>query len=148
MKVKIDENFIDEYELDKDQYFLKMKLRQKWNDKEWTHSPDEGKPKLGIMSKTNKNGTIPKIFDDFGDELDIYILDEYYRDGWKFYDARKTGQGDGITWVALIHPEGFTVEIRASDLLDLLMELKIENGVILNKCFYDAKAKELLVEDQ
>lgn len=145
MMEKVIEEFIHEYDLEEGQYFLKVQPRKKQIPGTWDYVEDNSQPSYGYLTKCNKDGSLPKLFNEWGYQLDMFLFQEKYRFGWKINDSRNARMG-GVSWIELIHPEGFTVEIRATDFVDILKTIKTDNGLILNKCFYEAKSKVLLIE--
>ena len=146
MMEKVIEELLHEYELEEAQYFLKMQPRTKRVPGTWDSIVDKTKPNYGYLTKCNKDGSLPKLFKEWGYKLDTFLFKEEYRNGWKINGSRRAGRGDGVSWIELLHPEGFTVEIRGLDFVDLLKTIKTDNGLILNKCFYEARSKVLLVK--
>ena len=98
------------------------------------------------MTKPNKSGSIPKAFREWNEDEDVYIIIEEYRKGWKIINTRSATMG-GVTWIELLHPQNFTVEVRTNEFFELLKSMKMENGLILNECFYEAQSKILKVKE-
>jgi len=120
------------YELKEDEYLLKIR---------------KADISTGFMTKFNKNGTIPKAFNEWGmggqyektldgyeyipyDDLPIYVIKEEFRSGWKLDDWRF---GKSMNWASLIHPEGFTLEIYLQEFLNIVKENIINNGEIMGE---------------
>jgi hypothetical protein len=115
--------------LQEGQYFLKI-IPKEHN---WT------KMDKGFLTKLTKTKTFPLKFVDWkyydytlqkAIDPDIYIFDEYYREGWKLIDHR---EGASQNWITILHPEGFTVEIYLNDFLDLCKSEVLINGIIQGK---------------
>jgi len=121
---KVDTDFLNEYKLAENEYFVKKRYQ------------------IGFMTKKNKDGSIPKAFENWGED-EVYLLLEEFRNGWRVVGERN---GQSASWIKLKHPEGFTIEIKGSHFIGILSEITIENGLILNKCYFEAKTKRISVE--
>jgi hypothetical protein len=97
------------------------------------------KRNTGFFGKFTKTNTIPKAFVNWNYydyvtritiDPDIYIFDEYFREGWKIIDWRF---GASQNWATLLHPEGFTLDIYLNNLLEICKENTIINSVIQGK---------------
>ena len=97
----------------------------------------------GFMTKLTKKGEVPASFEGWGKyahlyyrhpdspkphDLNIYIINETFRTGWKI-DHWRIGMSQ--SWVVLIHPFGFTVEIHLKELLPLIKNCTIINGELI-----------------
>ena len=98
-------------ELKENEYLLKMKF----NGLDTTP--------IGFMTKLNKNGTIPISFNEW-DDSEIFIIQETFRDGWKINRDNPLRIGKSQSWISLIHPLGFTVEVYISKFINM-----ISNGI-------------------
>lgn len=89
---------------------------EKLKDDEWLLKVKEDG--TGFMTKLTKKGEIPVAFSDFSEgypkyeEIPIKVIVETYSDGWWIKGFRS---GKSQNWVKIIHPQGFIVEIYASD---------------------------------
>ncbi len=74
--------------------------------------------KTGFLTKLTKKGELPKAFDIWRyAPLPIYLHTERFQDGWELIGCRI---GKSQEWATLMHPDGFTVEIYLSSLMDIL----------------------------
>ena len=90
-------------------------------------------PGKGFMTKLNQTGTIPKPFLDWNKngDLEIFVIKEEYRTGWKIEGFRR---GQSTDWVELVHPFGFTVEIYCDrEFENQLKTLDISQGNIIGE---------------
>lgn len=87
---------------------------------------------VGFLSKTNKDGSIPKNFQSWRNYQDIEtcLFKEIYRSGWKIISCR-FWESQGL--VRVIHPLGFQLEIYMTNFFELLQNNKIINGVLQGK---------------
>lgn len=106
---------------------------------------------IGFMAKLNKDGSVPKVFNEWGDigfnvKLPTYIITESYRSGWKFVGLR---HGKSAAWVTLKHAFGFTVEINKTAFEKIANKITMVNGLIVTPCYFKAALKnaELLVNE-
>jgi len=115
------------YELKDDEYLLKV-VPNAWND-------GSGK---GFMTKFNKDGSMPVAFDNwpvrrYGNnspadfEMPIRIHTETFSEGWRILSWRF---GKSQNWASLVHPKGFTVEIYLTQLLEIMLEHTVIEGVL------------------
>lgn len=132
-------------ELDDDQYLLKVLTS---NDPRLKGSLCSGR-----MLKYNKDGKIPDPFSTFKltsrpmQEISLYVINERFRTGWRLqnmYHATST------TWVELIHPLGFRVEINIDMFNKIFSNLVIVDGLILNPCYFSSSLKnaELIIQER
>jgi hypothetical protein len=111
------------YKLKDNEYLLKLRANGE-------------KVATGFMTKLNKNGTIPKSLESWGNSWDsdenpdIFIIEETFRSGWKLNGWRF---GMSRNWAELIHPMGFTVEIYLSNFLEIVENNIIEYGDIVGE---------------
>jgi len=97
---------------------------------------NEGFYAAGFLAKYNKDGTVPQNFKNWRGE-DKGIHKEDFNKGWKLFSIRA---GKSQDWVVLIHPLGFTLEVRAYDFLeDVLPKITIVKGEILEACRWEGK---------
>lgn len=115
------EKFVEGRVLEENEYLLKIR-------------PDGGTRwrtyNTGFLTKLNKNGTIPVNFAKWNfvsNKLDIFVVTETYRTGWKIVGARF---GESQNWAILLHPDNYTVEIYMNSLIDLINTNTIINGEI------------------
>jgi hypothetical protein len=100
---------------------------------------DDSEVNTGFMTKFTQKGLIPKSFEDWGvnrwttikeEPLPIYVFEEKFREGWKILDWRF---GKSQNWATMLHPEGFTVEIYLSQLLELIKEIDVKKGELIGE---------------
>lgn len=116
------------YVLKDNEYLLKIRKSE-------TEAPD-----TGFMTRMNKDGSMPVAFSGWGisrwsseeGDLQIYIIEETFRSGWKICGWRF---GKSRNWTIMTHPLGFTVEIHLNyygehTFLNLIKENTIINGEI------------------
>lgn len=103
----------------------------------------------GFLSKLNKNGTIPKNFDNWNvgygtniTKLPIYVFEETYRSGWKLSSWRF---GESQNWAEVICPEGFSLEIYLQQFLSIIQNNTIVNGEIIGEFMW--KENQLIKKD-
>lgn len=123
-----------ELKLGEDEYMLKIRPKEKGNSKYDT----------GFLSKLNKDGSIPKAFDDWGvsryhrynpnapkpESLPVTVHVETFKKGWKLVAWRF---GMSQNWATMLHPDGFTVEIKLQDLLELLKNNTLKKGELVGE---------------
>ena len=92
---------------------------------------------VGFMTKLTKQGKVPVVFKDFCDrgypygvEIPTKIIEETYSDGWSIVGFRA---GKSQSWVKVKHPEGFILEIYASDYFDNVIN-NCKGALVDNKC--------------
>ena len=98
----------------------------------------------GFMTKYNKNGTMPKAFDEWSEwqagfgyaTIPIQLHIEEFRRGWKFISYRV---GESQSWAKVQHPDGFTLEIYLNNLMEIVEKNKIVNGEIIGKYKWNNK---------
>lgn len=79
----------------------------------------------GFLTKLTKKGELPKAFEDWGYDYnkkqpaEIHVFEEDYRSGWKILDLR---YGTSQSWIVVLHPEGFTLEVSLPRFLELIKE--------------------------
>ena len=118
--------------LGEDEYLLKIR-EYKVSDETAT----------GFLTKLTQKYQIPKAFESWGDitifgdyttgtrplisttKLPIYVFKETFRSGWKLYRWRF---GESQNWASLIHPEGFTVEVKLHKLLETFKVCDVIKG--------------------
>jgi hypothetical protein len=119
------------YELAENEYLLKIR--------------DDG---TGFMTRFNKSGSMPVAFDTWEDnkwnntknpKLQIYIIGEVPREGWKIVKWRF---GMSQNWATVMHPLGFTIEIYLQQLLELIERITIVKGELIGR--FEWKNHELL----
>ena len=117
--------------LGENQYLLKIRPTDKYTSE------------TGFLVKFNKDGSVPKVFKDWGvsrysptDPLPIYIFEETFRKGWKLKEWRF---GMSQDWATMIHPEGFTVEIYLNDFLNVVQKNTIKKGEIIGEFKWEDK---------
>ena len=126
-------------ELEESEYLLKFFERTQYGT--------DDKTTIGFMSKLNKSGTMPKAFRSWqgytynGNEyklldLDTYIFNEYPRSGWKVGTYRT---GDSQSWVQMLHPLNFCVEIYMFEFFKLLKTINIIDGELQGKFRWENK---------
>lgn len=136
--------------LAENEYLLKIRVDKtvKWNPDTKTHDLI-GSYKTGFLTKLTQKGQLPKAFEDWGKTyvdrttLPTYVFKEFARSGWKIVSWRF---GQSQNWATVLHPEGFNVEIYLQQLLEIIRENTIENGVLIGK-FYWKDNKLFKVED-
>ncbi len=98
----------------------------------------------GFLTKFNQNGTIPKAFLEWDvysyrnrpqEPLKTYIFEETFRPGWRLNSYRF---GKSQNWAEMKHPEGFTVEIYLTNLLDLIHLNTFKNGELIGNFKWEA----------
>lgn len=107
--------------------------------------------KTGYLTKFNQDGSIPKPFSSWGqykygntpkDALTTYVFKETFRPGWRINGYRF---GKSQNWAEMVHPEGFTVEIYLTNLLEIIQDNKIEFGKIIG--FFKWQGHNLIKEE-
>ena len=129
------------YKLQENEYLLKIRLN--------TGHRDYQVPKTGFMTKFNKDGSMPVAFKNWDanrwsvekPEIPIYVHTEDFKEGWKLYSCRF---GQSQNWAALIHPDGFTVEVYLEHFLGIIETNTLVNGEIKGK--FKWKDYELIKE--
>ena len=99
---------------------------------------------FGFITKYNKNGTIPKAFEEWSDyimgigrvNIPIQLHIEEFRSGWKFISYRI---GESQSWATVQHPFGFKLEIYLSNLLDIVQKNTLVKGEIIGKYKWENK---------
>jgi len=90
----------------------------------------------GFLTKFNKDGSMPKAFNDWGKTyndrtpLPTYVFEETFRSGWRILSWRF---GQSQNWATMRHPEGFTVEIYLQQLLELIKMNTVDAGVLIGE---------------
>jgi len=120
-------------DLEEDQFLLKLYYLE--NRARPQHSRKEV-----IITRLNKNGTIPKKFLDFrrynndltypANKEEVVIYKEDFFAGWKFKSFR---YGSSRTWVIIQHPYGFDIEISDTNFAELMENIQIKNGILQGK---------------
>lgn len=120
--------------LQENEYLLKIRPKTKGSKEHDT----------GFLSKFNKDGSIPKAFDDWGvqhryyldlnhpkeEPLPITVHVETFKKGWKIVAWRF---GMSQNWATMLHPDGFTVEIKLQNLLELLKKNTLKKGELVGE---------------
>ena len=121
------------YQLKGDEHLLKLKEGREWIGK----GLDFEDVIVGYLTRFNQNGTIPKNFIDWNrnysrdsSENKVYIFEETYREGWRIRGYR-TGMSQ--SWVKVLSPEGFIVEIYLSQFLELIRTTSLQSGLIIGE---------------
>lgn len=94
-------------------------------------------PPIGFLTKLTQKNKIPKSLKDWGgrwEDSPIFVIEEEYSINWKVEGYRR---GASQTWGVLIHPKGFTVEIYLSNLMEIIKDNYIINGVISGEWKWD-----------
>lgn len=92
----------------------------------------------GFLTKLTQKGKIPLAFENWGHNkypthglndkpLQIYVFKEEFNKGWKIHQWRF---GQSQNWATMIHPKGFTLEIYLTDLLNIIVNNTVIDGVI------------------
>lgn len=141
----------DDIKLEEDEFLLKIREDRGYNGSSSTFT--------GFMVQLNKNGTVPKAFKDWGGKtishpvtyryiktipLKTTMMIEEYRKGWKILGIRN---GTSASWLKVLHPYGFTLELAERNIASLFQELTIVKGEIQNECYYDYKNKTIKVKE-
>ena len=123
---EVDMDFIDDYVLGVNQFFYRKRIGVE-----------------GYMTKANKDGSLPKNFQNVPGNSVIYTMTEDFRAGWKFSKIENT---QNSAWLRLRHPLGFEVKVHTRELLNIMDSSEIVNREIMRHCKYDPKAKILIFE--
>lgn len=112
--------------LKENEYLLKIRPKD-----DYQHKFD-----TGFLAKYNKNGSMQISFANWGvykysaikeEPLPITLHIEDFKSGWEIVSWRF---GMSQNWATMKHPNGFTVEIYLSDLLEICKENVISYGVL------------------
>jgi hypothetical protein len=124
-------------ELLEDQWLLKLRddVQYGWDGKK--HFAEKTY-KTGFLTKLTKKGELPKAFEAWGGpqygvsghDLPIYVFQETYRSGWSLVSWRF---GKSQNWARMRHPEGFHLEIYLDDLLNVIKNDSLDQGVIVGE---------------
>ena len=88
----------------------------------------------GFFTKLTQKNELPKAFDNWkfdinrplsSTKLPVYVFKETFRKGWKLFNWRF---GESQNWASLIHPEGFTIEIKLQNFLNIVKNDTIIGG--------------------
>jgi len=123
--------YTEGYELKEDEFLLKLR----------TDSYREHNTQIptGYITKFNKNGSMAVDFANWGisrwsttkeKPLPIFIHKETYRTGWQLSSWRF---GKSQQWAAVIHPDGFLLEIYLSQFLQLALNNTIVDGELIGE---------------
>lgn len=94
---------------------------------------------VGFLTKFNKDGTIPKSFIRWGthhtingiynqgENMPIFIVDEYFRPGWKIIEWRN---GASQCWAKVLHPDGYILEIYLNNLFEIIADTTVVKNVL------------------
>ena len=92
-----------------------------------------------FMTLLTQKGQLPKAFEQW-DEYNystnervkppIYVFKETFRNDWKIVDWRF---GESQNWASMRHPEGFLLEIKLQNLLQLIKKTTVTKGVLQGK---------------
>lgn len=127
-------DYVEGYTLKENEYMLKLRDNQEYDSISRTWFPS--KNKTGFLTKFNKDGSMPKAFNDWGKTyqdrtpLPTYIFEETFRSGWKILNWRF---GKSQNWATIRHPEGFTLEIYLQQFLEIVKTEIIDEGHILGE---------------
>jgi len=87
--------------------------------------------RTGFLSKHTKPGAIPTSLSNWcSTDLPIYVIEETFREGWKIRSSR---HGKSQSWIVLLHPCDFTVEIKVSDMVSILKTAHMDRGELFSK---------------
>ena len=125
-----------------------MEIKKELNDNEYLLKIREV-DNFGFLTKYNKNGTIPKVFDEWGEKRiwtgngytsgeipSIQIHTEEFSRGWKFISYRI---GQSQSWATVQHPKGFKLEIYLESIMDIVDKYTIVKGEIIGKFKWEGK---------
>ncbi len=114
---------MEKIELGKDQYLLKVATIP--------HESREDYKKIGFLTKLNKDGSIPVAFQEWrsrGLVTEPKVVTEEFAYGWKLLGYRR---GASVDWAVLIHPRGFTVEVKLAGFIELIKTVETDCGVLI-----------------
>lgn len=117
--------FNGETELADNEYLLKVDKRPVYygdSDKEFEV--------VGFLAKLNKGNKLPpKPFIDWGGRknLEVNIVEQNLRKGWRVADYRR---GTSADWIVVEHPDGYELEIKTWDFIELLNKVTVTKGLI------------------
>ncbi len=112
--------FTEGYILEEDEFLLKIS----------GSGYREHNANKGFLTKFTQKGKIPLPFKNWHPDLDIYVVKEEFRKGWKIVGFR---EGMSTTWVILVHPNNYTLEINISNFINLLKEITIDKGELIGE---------------
>ncbi len=121
--------YVEGYQLRGDEHLLKIRISKDRIGEKWTNIL------VGYLTKFTQDGKIPKKFIDWENSSNslnkkIYVFEETYREGWRVYGYR-TGMSQ--SWVKVLSPEGFIVEIYLSQFLELIRTTSLQSGLIIGE---------------
>ena len=127
-------------DLEENEFLLKVYEHRNPNYPDYDHD-------LGFMTKLNKDGSIPKAFNNWKPNYrepvkESYLMKEFFRDGWRV-DKYRTGKSQD--WIKVKHPLGFIVEIYMSNFFEIMECTVIDNMELIGKFRWENK--KLIKED-
>jgi hypothetical protein len=122
--------------LKENEYLLKLRQDEVYHSDK--HAWSLANHKTGFLTKLTKKGELPVAFRNWGGKRygesgvnhPIYVFEETYTRGWKIMSWRF---GQSQNWATVLHPEGFTVEIYLQQLLEVIKENTVDEGVLMGK---------------
>ena len=127
------------YKLQENEFLLKIRpAGQRY--------PNE--PETGFLTKLTQKGALPKAFESWGKAYDyekkeylpmpeIQIHTEVLRSGWKLEDWRF---GESQNWASVLSPEGWTIEVYLTSILDIIKTHTVINGEIIGEFRWEHNA--------
>ena len=81
----------------------------------------------GFLTQLNQDKSIPVNFLKWHSDIPYEIVTEDFRSRWSIDSARF---GESQIWIVMIHPDGYTVEVRLGKFIELLKKNHLINGVL------------------
>jgi hypothetical protein len=108
----------------------------------------------GFLTKLNKTNNLPpKNFLTWGvkrkhiagdyvvvEDPTIEIVEQNLCKGWKIGDYRR---GESADWTVVIHPQGYSLEIKTKDFMELIPKVDIQKGIIAQALRWDREILKL-----
>lgn len=136
--------FNGETELKENEYLLKIRNEAEWTTWEGKVIPAHQTGFLTKLTKADKR--LPKKFEEWGvrynQELkakedtipDTWIVEQNFQKGWKVDTYRR---GTSADWTVVLHPEGYSLEIKTQNFMDLVGKITITKGLIKEALKWD-----------
>lgn len=126
-----------ETELKENEYLLKIRNEPEWTT--WSGAIVEAS-QTGFLTKLRKaDKKLPKKFEEWGHRYnyeskshedvtpDTWIVEQNLQKGWKIDAYRR---GTSADWTVVLHPEGYTLEIKTQNFMDLVSKVTITKGLV------------------
>jgi hypothetical protein len=136
--------FNNETELAENEYLLKIRIEKEWTTYSGVVIPES---KTGFLSKLRKADKLPpKSFMEWGkgydhsikgyvDRIpDTWIVEQNLCKGWRVDTYRR---GTSADWIVVTHPDGYNLEVKTSDFMELLSKISIIKGKITQALRWD-----------